>query len=345
MKQYLDLLSDIFENGHRKNDRTGTGTMSVFGRQMRFDLQKGFPLVTTKKCHLRSIIHELLWFIKGDTNTKYLTDNNVTIWNEWQDENGNLGPVYGKQWRKWPDVKIIRNDAALDQILAFSMLEKDYRLVGLINDESGNRVVAAVYQKEHDQISSVMEQLRTNPDSRRIIVSAWNVGDLADMALEPCHSFFQFYSRELSWAERMDYINRNEELRQKWILDDKRPSEWEAWVAENNVPARLLSCQLTQRSADAFLGVPFNIASYALLVEMMAHQLNMMPGEFVWTGGDVHLYDNHQEQAELQLSREPLPLPRLKFNRKPESIFDYKFEDFEIVGYQSHEAIKAPVAI
>lgn len=341
MKQYLDLLSDILENGHRKNDRTGTGTMSVFGRQMRFDLQEGFPLVTTKRCHMRSIIHELLWFLQGDTNTKYLEDNKVTIWREWADENGDLGPVYGKQWREWSDVKVA---GAWDTHTNDTLLKRGYRRVGAIaEDDPGMSKV--VYQKEHDQISTVMGQLRTNPDSRRIIVSAWNVGDLADMALEPCHSFFQFYSRELSWAERMDYIKRNEELRRKWILDDKRPSEWEAWVAENNVPSRLLSCQLYMRSMDSFLGTPFNIASYALLVEMMAHQLNMMPGEFIITGGDVHLYDNHQEQAQLQLTREPLPLPRLKFKRKPDSIFDYKFEDIELIGYESHPAIKAEVAI
>lgn len=305
MKQYLDLLHTIQEKGFAKADRTGTGTMSIFGHQMRFDLQEGFPLVTTKKCHLRSIIHELLWFLQGDTNIKYLHENNVTIWDEWADENGDLGPVYGKQWRSWPT-------------------------------PDGRHI---------DQITTVMNQLKNDPDSRRIIVSAWNVAELDKMALAPCHAFFQFYSRELSWAERMDYIKRNEELRRKWILDDKRPSEWEAWVAENNVPSRLLSCQLYMRSMDSFLGTPFNIASYALLVEMMAHQLNMMPSEFIITGGDVHLYDNHQEQAQLQLTREPLPLPRLKFKRKPDSIFDYKFEDIELVNYQSHDPIKAPVAI
>jgi thymidylate synthase len=264
MRQYLDLMNDILENGSVKTDRTGTGTKSVFGRQLRFDLAKGFPLVTTKKLHLRSIIHELLWFLKGETNIKYLKENGVTIWDEWADENGDLGPVYGSQWRSWP----------------------------------------APNGKKIDQIANVIHQIKTKPDSRRHIVSAWNPAEVDNMALPPCHALFQFY-----------------------VADGK------------------LSCQLYQRSADYFLGVPFNIASYALLLEMVAQQCDLIPGEFVWTGGDVHLYSNHYEQAKLQLSREPYALPQLVIKRKPASIFDYVFEDFEIVNYQSHPGIKAPIAV
>lgn len=264
MKQYLDLMRHVREQGVFKEDRTGTGTYSCFGYQMRFDLSQGFPLVTTKKLHLRSIIHELLWFLSGDTNIQYLKENGVSIWDEWADENGNLGPVYGYQWRSWPTA-------------------------------DGRHV---------DQIAQVIEQIKNNPDSRRMIVSAWNVGEITNMALPPCHAFFQFY-----------------------VADGK------------------LSCQLYQRSADIFLGVPFNIASYALLVHMVAQQCDLEVGDFVWTGGDVHLYANHLEQTDLQLSREPLPLAKLNIKRKPDSIFDYKFEDFEIVGYESHAHIKAPVAI
>ena len=264
MKQYLDLMKKVLAEGTQKADRTGTGTVSIFGHQMRFNLQEGFPLVTTKRCHLRSIIHELLWFLNGDTNTAYLRENNVTIWDEWADENGDLGPVYGKQWRAW----------------------------------------GAADGRQIDQISKVMEQLKQDPDSRRIMVSAWNVGELDQMALAPCHAFFQFY-----------------------VADGK------------------LSCQLYQRSCDVFLGLPFNIASYALLVHMMAQQLDLDVGDFVWTGGDTHLYSNHMEQTQLQLSREPRALPKLVIKRKPESIFDYRFEDFEIEGYDPHPGIKAPVAI
>lgn len=264
MRQYLDLMRHVRDHGTEKGDRTGTGTRSVFGYQMRFDLSEGFPLVTTKKLHLRSIIHELLWFLNGDTNIAYLKENNVSIWDEWADENGDLGPVYGYQWRSWPTA-------------------------------DGRHI---------DQISQVMQQIKQDPNSRRIIVSAWNVGELDKMALAPCHAFFQFY-----------------------VADGK------------------LSCQLYQRSADIFLGVPFNIASYALLVHMMAQQCDLEVGDFIWTGGDTHLYNNHLEQAELQLNREPLPLPKLIIKRKPASLFDYKFEDFEIEGYQHHAHIKAPVAI
>jgi len=264
MKQYLELMQDILDNGTDKEDRTGTGTRSVFGRQMRFDLSKGFPLVTTKKLHLRSIIHELLWFLNGDTNTRYLKDHGVSIWDEWADDKGDLGPVYGHQWRSWPT-------------------------------SSGENI---------DQISEVIAQIKNTPDSRRMIVSAWNVGQIPDMALPPCHLLFQFY------------------------------------VANGK-----LSCQLYQRSADFFLGVPFNIASYALLTHMVAQQANLEVGDFVWTGGDVHLYSNHFEQANLQLSRDTLALPQLQIARKPASLFDYQYEDFEIMGYQSHAGIKAPVAI
>ncbi|MEY8709968.1 thymidylate synthase [Mangrovibacter phragmitis] len=264
MKQYLDLMKKVLDEGTFKNDRTGTGTRSIFGHQMRFNLQEGFPLVTTKRCHLRSIIHELLWFLKGDTNIAYLRDNNVTIWDEWADEKGDLGPVYGKQWRAWPT-------------------------------PDGEHI---------DQITRVIEQLKNDPDSRRIIVSAWNVSELDKMALAPCHAFFQFY-----------------------VADGK------------------LSCQLYQRSCDVFLGLPFNIASYALLVHMVAQQCDLIPGDFVWTGGDTHLYMNHLEQANLQLTREPRPLPELVIKRKPASIFDYQFDDFAIEGYDPHPAIKAPVAI
>ena len=264
MKQYLELMKKVLDEGTPKNDRTGTGTLSIFGHQMRFNLQEGFPLVTTKRCHLRSIIHELLWFLQGDTNVAYLHENNVSIWDEWADENGNLGPVYGKQWRAWPT-------------------------------PDGRHI---------DQITTVMNQLKNDPDSRRIIVSAWNVGELDKMALAPCHAFFQFY-----------------------VADGK------------------LSCQLYQRSCDVFLGLPFNIASYALLVHMMAQPSDQAVGDFVWTGGDTHLYSNHMEQTHLQLTREPRTLPKLIIKRKPESIFDYRFDDFEIEGYDPHPGIKAPVAI
>jgi thymidylate synthase len=264
MKQYLDLMQHVLDNGVQKGDRTGTGTRSVFGYQMRFNLQQGFPLLTTKKLHLRSIIHELLWFLKGDTNVQYLQENGVRIWNEWADENGELGPVYGAQWRSWRG--------------------------------AGGETV--------DQISQVIGQIKTTPDSRRLIVSAWNVAEVPKMALPPCHLLFQFY------------------------------------VAEGR-----LSCQLYQRSADIFLGVPFNIASYALLTRMMAQVCGLQPGDFVHTLGDAHLYSNHLEQARLQLSREPFGSPEMQINPDVQSIFDFKFEDFNLVGYQAHPHIKAPVAV
>lgn len=271
MQQYLDLLQTILSKGVAKSDRTGTGTTSIFGAQLRFDLQEGFPLVTTKKLHLKSIIYELLWFLQGDTNIKYLKDHGVSIWDEWADEQGDLGPVYGKQWRSWTGAD----------------------------------------GKTIDQISEAIRQIKNNPDSRRIIVSAWNVAELPEMALMPCHALFQFYV-----APAPDGKGRNR-----------------------------LSCQLYQRSADVFLGVPFNIASYALLTLMVAQVCDLDPGEFIHTFGDVHLYNNHQEQARLQLSRTPYPLPVLKLNPAVRSIFDFSYEDFTLENYQSHPAIKAPVAV
>lgn len=264
MKQYLNLMNFVLNNGVEKSDRTGTGTRSIFGYQMRFNLAGGFPVVTTKKLHLRSIIHELLWFLTGDTNIRYLHDNKVTIWDEWADERGDLGPVYGYQWRSWPA-------------------------------PAGDKI---------DQIARVVEQIKNNPDSRRLIISAWNVADVEKMALPPCHTFFQFY------------------------------------VAEGK-----LSCQLYQRSADIFLGVPFNIASYALLTMMMAQVTDLQPGEFIHTFGDAHLYSNHMQQARLQLSREPRPLPEMKINPGIKSIFDFKYEDFNLINYDPHPHIKAPVAV
>jgi thymidylate synthase len=264
MQQYLSMMRHVRDNGARKEDRTGTGTLSVFGHQMRFDLSQGFPVITTKKLHLRSIIHELLWFLSGESNVSYLRENGVTIWDEWADEDGELGPVYGVQWRNWPA-------------------------------PDGEKV---------DQISELVEGLRNNPDSRRLLVSAWNAAELSNMALPPCHTMFQFY-----------------------VADGK------------------LSCQLYQRSADIFIGVPFNIASYALLTHMLAQQCDLKVGEFIWTGGDCHLYLNHLEQADEQLQRAPLTLPRLAIKRRPESIFDYRFDDFEILNYECHPHIRAAVAV
>jgi thymidylate synthase len=264
LKQYLDFMRHVYQHGAAKTDRTGTGTRSVFGYQMRFDLSTGFPLLTTKKLHLKSILHELMWFLKGETNTKYLKDHGVSIWDEWADENGNLGPIYGYQWRSWPTA-------------------------------DGRHI---------DQMSDVLKTLRSNPDSRRIIVSAWNVGDIPQMKLPPCHAFFQFY-----------------------VADGK------------------LSCQLYQRSADIFLGVPFNIASYALLTHMVAQQCDLEVGDFVWTGGDCHLYSNHLTQVQEQLARTPFAAPQLVIKRKAADLYSYAFDDFEITGYQAHPHIKAPVAV
>ncbi|WP_338539882.1 thymidylate synthase [Paenibacillus tundrae] len=264
MKNYLDLLQDILDNGVHKGDRTGTGTQSVFGRQLRYDLSEGFPLVTTKRIHLKSVIHELLWFLSGDTNIAYLKENGVKIWDDWADENGDLGPVYGSQWRTW-------------------------------EAPNGEKI---------DQIAAVIDSIKNNPDSRRHLVSAWNVAEINHMKLPPCHFAFQFY------------------------------------VAEGK-----LSCMLTMRSVDTFLGLPFNIASYALLTHMIAQQCDLEVGEFIWSGGDVHIYSNHVEQVKTQLAREPFALPKLVIKRKPESIFDYKFEDFEFENYQHHPGIKAPIAV
>jgi len=273
MKQYKDLLEHVYTHGVDKTDRTGTGTRSVFGYQMRFNLKEGFPLVTTKKLHLRSILHELIWFLKGETNIQYLKDNGVSIWDEWADENGNLGPVYGSQWRSWPT-------------------------------PDGGHI---------DQIAQVIQQLKTSPDSRRIIVSAWNVAEINSMALPPCHAFFQFY------------------------VAPAQP--------EKGIMKPQLSCQLYQRSADIFLGVPFNIASYALLTMMVAQVCDMEAADFVHTLGDAHIYSNHFEQTELQLSREPKPLPQIVINPEVKDIFDFKFEDFELQNYEFHPHIKAPVAV
>jgi len=274
MQQYLNLLQHTLDNGIEKSDRTGTGTLSWFGYQMRFDLQKGFPLVTTKRLHLKSIIYELLWFLRGETNTAYLKEHGVSIWDEWADENGELGPVYGKQWRSW---------------------------------EGADGKVA-------DQVSDLIRQIKTNPDSRRLIISAWNVADLPKMALMPCHVLFQFYVA---------------------------PS----FGGSGSKSRGRLSCQLYQRSADVFLGVPFNIASYALLTMMIAQVCDLEPGEFIHTFGDVHIYSNHMEQVKLQLSRTPYPLPMMKLNPSVKNVFDFKFEDFTLENYQSHPSIKAPVAV
>lgn len=337
MKQYHDYLKYILENGIKKEDRTGTGTISIFGYQMRFDLSKGFPLVTTKKLHFKSIAYELLWFLSGDTNIKFLNDNGVKIWDEWAikddvyvstiDYNcklnaiipknikihskGDLGSIYGKQWRSWVNFDL----------------------------------------KKIDQISNVIEQIKNNPDSRRLIVNAWNVAYLPDesltpqenvkqgkMALAPCHVMFQFYTQELSLEERCNiYTNLNP----TWCISDYEHSFFDS----HNIPKRKLSCMLTQRSADSFLGVPYNIASYSLLTHMIAQQCNLEVGEFIWSGGDCHIYLNHLEQVQEQLSREPFNLPTLNFKRKPDSIFDYNYEDFEVINYQSHSHIKGEVAV
>lgn len=292
MKQYLDLLSKVLTTGHEKTDRTGTGTISSFGHQVVYNLEDGFPLVTTKFVRFESIIHELLWFLDGDTNIKYLTDNNVHIWDEWADKDGNLGPVYGHQWRN-----------------------------GKV-----------------DQIANVMDQLINNPDSRRIIVSAWNVAEIDEMALPPCHTLFQFYTRELTLEERIKELN-------KIINVDGAEDNLVDLLDQHDIPKRAISCQLYQRSADLFLGVPYNIASYSALTMMIAHQLNFKPEQFVHTLGDAHVYNNHIEQVTTQLKRTPHKLPQLKFNRKPESIFDYTIEDFDLVNYTHDPFIKAPVAV
>lgn len=344
MKQYLALMQDILDNGVVKKDRTGVGTLSVFGRQLRFDLKEGFPLVTTKKVHLKSIIHELLWFLNGDTNVKYLQENGVKIWNEWSDEEGNLGPVYGKQWREWRDCKVVEcHDVRRTQ----QLMQRGYKYIGNMKEDGTTYLV---YEKPHDQISKVIQQLREDPDSRRIIVSAWNVGDLDDMALNPCHNYFQFYTTEMTLLERLDWYEVNEPekfanaplINHEDIDNEERLHET---LDREGIPRRKLSCFFLMRSNDVFLGLPFNIASYALLTHIVAQQLNMVPDELVYSGVDVHLYSNHLEQAKLQLTREPYPLPKLVIKRKPDSIFDYKYEDFELVGYQAQPHIAAPVAV
>jgi thymidylate synthase len=344
MKQYLALMQDILDNGVVKKDRTGVGTLSVFGRQLRFDLKEGFPLVTTKKVHLKSIIHELLWFLNGDTNVKYLQENGVKIWNEWANEEGNLGPVYGKQWREWRDCKVVEShDVGRTQ----QLMQRGYKYIGNMKEDGTTYLV---YEKPHDQISKVIQQLREDPDSRRIIVSAWNVADLDDMALNPCHNYFQFYTTEMSLLERLDWYEVNEPekfanaplINHEDIDDEERLHET---LDREGIPRRKLSCFYMMRSNDYLLGAPFNIASYALLTYMVAQQLNMVPDELVYSGVDVHLYSNHLEQAKLQLTREPYTLPKLVIKRKPDSIFDYKYEDFELVGYQAHPHIAAPVAV
>lgn len=344
MKQYLALMQDILDNGVVKKDRTGVGTLSVFGRQLRFDLKEGFPLVTTKKVHLKSIIHELLWFLNGDTNVKYLQENGVRIWNEWSDEEGNLGPVYGKQWREWRDGKVVEcHDVRRTQ----QLMQRGYKYIGNMKEDGTTYLV---YEKAHDQISKVIQQLREDPDSRRIIVSAWNVGDLDDMALNPCHNYFQFYTTEMTLLERLDWYEVNEPekfanaplINHEDIDSEERLHEI---LDREGIPRRKLSCFYMMRSNDYLLGAPFNVASYALLTHMIAQQLNMVPDELVYSGVDVHLYSNHLEQAKLQLTREPYPLPKLVIKRKPDSIFDYKYEDFELVGYQAHPHIAAPVAV
>lgn len=346
MKQYLALMQDILDNGVVKKDRTGVGTLSVFGRQLRFDLKEGFPLVTTKKVHLKSIIHELLWFLNGDTNVKYLQENGVKIWNEWANEEGDLGPVYGHQWREWMDTKMVY---LWDERSKDVLRERGYRYVGTIAKDNPEESIV-IYRKSHDQISKVIQQLREDPDSRRIIVSAWNVGDLDDMALNPCHNYFQFYTTEMTLLERLDWYEVNEPekfasaplINHEDIDNEERLHEI---LDREGIPRRKLSCFYMMRSNDVFLGLPFNIASYALLTHMIAQQLNMVPDELVYSGVDVHLYSNHLEQAKLQLAREPYPLPKLVIKRKPDSIFDYKYEDFELVGYQPHPHIAAPVAV
>lgn len=344
MKQYLALMQDILDNGVVKKDRTGVGTLSVFGRQLRFDLKEGFPLVTTKKVHLKSIIHELLWFLNGDTNVKYLQENGVKIWDAWANEEGNLGPVYGQQWREWRDCKVVEcHDVRRTQ----QLMQRGYKYIGNMKEDGTTYLV---YEKAHDQISKVIQQLREDPDSRRIIVSAWNVGDLDDMALNPCHNYFQFYTTEMTLLERLDWYEANEPekfanaplINHEDIDDEERLHET---LDREGIPRRKLSCFYMMRSNDVALGKPFNIASYALLTHMVAQQVNMVPDELVYSGVDVHLYLNHLDQIKLQLTREPYPLPKLVIKRKPESIFDYKYEDFEVVGYQSHPHIAMPVAV
>lgn len=313
MEQYKKLVREIQTNGVSKGDRTGTGTKSIFGYQMRFDLEKGFPLVTVKKTHWPSVVHELLWFLKGDTNIKYLQENRVRIWDEWADVNGDLGPVYGKQWVAWEN-----------EVVKYSGEKYDGEPI--------------------NQIQNVIDTLTTNPNSRRMIVSAWNVAALPFMALEPCHAFFQFYTEPMKPFERAEYVKKHN------LINDinEHENEYENIMDEMDalgVPKYRLSLQLYQRSADTFLGVPFNIASYSLLLQMIAQCVGMVPSEFIWTGGDCHLYDNHEEQVKELLKREPKKLPSVKLNPDIKNIFDFKFEDIELVDYDPHPLIKGKVAV
>lgn len=339
MNQYETMLRHVRDNGVKKGDRTGTGTTSVFGYQMRFNLAEGFPLITTKHVPLRLIIAELLWFLSGSTNIGPLLAQNCHIWDEWADENGNLGPVYGEQWRSWPgELKWTRDQA-------------EAATKGKIRStaENPHTETQYLYQESIDQISWIVDRIKTNPDCRRLIVSSWNVADLPKMALMPCHALFQFYTQELTADERFNLYDGPK----IGIFPPPGPEDTEAEIAarvhsfldEQRVPSRKLSCQLYQRSCDTFLGVPFNIASYALLTHMIAQQCDMAVGDFIWTGGDVHIYNNHRDQVEEQLSRAPLPYPTLQIGRKPASVFEYEPSDFGLVNYYPHPAIKAPVAV
>jgi len=321
-QQYLDLLTKIMDQGNVKDNRTGVVTKSIFGGQMRFSLKNGqFPLLTTKKLHTKSIIHELLWIINGDTNVKYLQDNGVRIWNEWSDENGSLGPIYGHQWRKWPNY--VKKETFCQT-----------------KDDGGGVCVDNFENEPIDQLLWAQERLRTNPDCRRIIVSAWNPADLPKMSLAPCHCFFQFYTHEMTIKERIRIAHEN-----KITGFNEEKEDIQEFLNKNNIPKRYLSCQLYQRSCDSFLGVPFNIASYALLTCMMAQTVNMLPYEFIWTGGDIHIYENHEEQVKEQTSRKPFNFPNIKINSEKKEITDFTFEDFEIIDYQSHPSIKGKVAV
>lgn len=303
MRQYLDLLKYIMENGTEKSDRTGTGTKSIFGTQMRFNLQEGFPLVTTKKVHFKSVVHELIWLLSGNTNIKYLQDNGIKIWDEWADENGNLGPVYGKQWRKW--------------------------------------------HNQIDQIKNVIEQIKTNPESRRLIVTAWNPTEIDQMALAPCHCFFQFNCRPMTWEQRINSITTHEVSygNNNDFSNSKNIETLYKELDNLGIPKYYLDCQLYMRSNDIFLGCPFNIASYALLTHMIAQVTNTVAGELVYTGGDSHIYSNHYDQVKLQLTREPYSLPKIKLNPHIKNIDDFKYEDIELIDYKCHPTIKAPVAV
>jgi thymidylate synthase len=333
MEQYKNLVREIQNNGVSKGDRTGTGTKSIFGHQMRFDLEKGFPLVTVKKTHWPSVVHELLWFLNGDTNTKYLQDNGVRIWNEWADDNGNLGPVYGKQWVNWGGTETVTLSSKKD--------DKGFYQWDTTRKEGIN------------QIQNVIDTLKTNPNSRRMIVSAWNVGELGDMALEPCHAFFQFYTSPMTPWERASWVKENGLVGdfvngtgvRNCIDGYNHGDDILEEMDERGVPTHKLSLQLYQRSADTFLGVPFNIASYSLLLQMMSQCVNMVPSEFIWTGGDCHLYDNHSEQVDILLNRTPKKLPSVKLNPDIKDIFEFKFGDIELVDYDPHPLIRGKVAV